>query len=328
MMVSRFTLILLLVAFLNALCFPLITLGLTHVSHMTFATLRAVLAGLALGVVAIMLRRPIPTDFRSWIALALIGLGATTSAYFGMFHAAEFVSPGLATVIANSQPLIAAALAFAFLSERLRPAQYVGLAIGFLGIVAVAVPQFDIKQGFDGVIGPAFIVLAAAGLAVSNVLMKGIRNRIDPLIAMSAQLLRVLIDRSGPSRNSLGVLAVVLGARSRSAQPGECIHPPDAGLRPAARYRVFRRAVRTLAGIRSGLDNDRPRDRGALWRILIGPKGTFKLIAAQTMTSRFAGQPRLPRSIDRDRVFGVADSGNARFCLCATCLEHGSRERR
>lgn len=189
MMVSRFTLILLLVAFLNALCFPLITLGLTHVSHMTFATLRAVLAGLALGVVAIMLRRPIPTDFRSWVALALIGLGATTSAYFGMFHAAEFVSPGLATVIANSQPLIAAALAFAFLSERLRPAQYVGLAIGFLGIVAVAVPQFDIKQGFDGMIGPAFIVLAAAGLAVSNVLMKGIRNRIDPLIAMSAQLL-------------------------------------------------------------------------------------------------------------------------------------------
>ncbi len=156
---------------------------------MTFATLGAVLAGLALGVVAIMLRRPIPTDFRSWVALALIGLGATTSAYFGMFHAAEFVSPGLATVIANSQPLIAAALAFAFLSERLRPAQYVGLAIGFLGIVAVAVPQFDIKQGFDGMIGPAFIVLAAAGLAVSNVLMKGIRNRIDPLIAMSAQLL-------------------------------------------------------------------------------------------------------------------------------------------
>ncbi|CAD7053566.1 hypothetical protein RHAB21_04521 [Pseudorhizobium halotolerans] len=39
-MVSRFTLILLLVAFLNALCFPLITLGLTHVSHMTFALSR------------------------------------------------------------------------------------------------------------------------------------------------------------------------------------------------------------------------------------------------------------------------------------------------
>jgi drug/metabolite transporter (DMT)-like permease len=188
-MVSRFTIILLLVAFLNALCFPLITLGLTHVSHMTFATLRAVSAGLVLGVVAIMLRRPIPTDFRSWIALTLIGLGATTLAYFGMFHAAEFVSPGLATIIANCQPLIAAALAFAFLSERLRPAQYFGLAIGFLGIVVVALPQLDIRRGFDGVIGPAFIVLAAAGLAVSNVLMKGVRHRIDPLVAMSAQLL-------------------------------------------------------------------------------------------------------------------------------------------
>lgn len=187
-MVSRFIPALLLVASLNALCFPLITLGLSHAPHMTFAMLRAALAGTSLAVIAIVLRRPIPSDFRLWIALAVIGFGATSSAYFGMFHAAEFVSPGLATIVANSQPLIAAALAFGFLSERLRPAQYLGLAIGFSGIVAVAVPQLDIAKGFDGAIGFFYIILAAIGLAFSNVLMKAIRSRIDPLVAMAAQL--------------------------------------------------------------------------------------------------------------------------------------------
>ncbi len=81
---------------------------------MTFATLRAMVAGLSLGIIAAILRRPIPTDAGSWIALCSIGLGAASLAYFGMIHAAEFVSPGLATILTNTQLLIAAVLAFGF----------------------------------------------------------------------------------------------------------------------------------------------------------------------------------------------------------------------
>jgi drug/metabolite transporter (DMT)-like permease len=45
-----------------------------------------------------------------------------------MFHAAEFVSPGLATVIANGQPLLAAILADAVLGEKIKAMGKVGLA--------------------------------------------------------------------------------------------------------------------------------------------------------------------------------------------------------
>lgn len=188
-MLTRSIPILILVAFLNALCFPLVTLGLEHAPHITFATLRAMIAGLSLAIVAAILRRPIPTDVGSWIALCAIGLGATTFAYFGMFHAAEFVSPGLATILTNTQPLIAAVFAFGFLSERLRPAQYMGLGIGFLGIITVAMPQLGFGDGFGKFAALSYALLAAAGLAVSNVVMKSIRGSIDPLVAMAAQLL-------------------------------------------------------------------------------------------------------------------------------------------
>jgi drug/metabolite transporter (DMT)-like permease len=72
--------------------------------------------------------------------IVLVGLGATSMGFLGMFHAAEFVSPGLATVIANVQPIIAAALAHVFLGERLMVIGKIGLAVGLAGIAAIAWP--------------------------------------------------------------------------------------------------------------------------------------------------------------------------------------------
>lgn len=180
---------LVLVGFLNAICYPLITLGLAFAPHLSFAALRAVVAGLALAIVAVALGRPIPADLRSWSMLAAIGLGATTFGYLGMFHASEFVAPGLATTITNSQPLIAAILAFAVLSERISVVQQVGLGLGFLGILVVSLPQFGMTGQNGFAVGLAYIVLAAGGLAASNVLMRALGTRIDPLVAMAAQLL-------------------------------------------------------------------------------------------------------------------------------------------
>ena len=96
-----------------ALCYPLITLGLDLAPHLAFATMRGGLAGLFLLAVAVLLRRPFPRAVHTWAVLFVVGLGSTSLGFLGMFHAAEFVSPGLATVIANAQPLLAAILAHA-----------------------------------------------------------------------------------------------------------------------------------------------------------------------------------------------------------------------
>ncbi|MBI3041717.1 MAG: DMT family transporter [Betaproteobacteria bacterium] len=104
---------LILVMILWAACFPLITVGLASAPHLTFAALRAILAGTALVALGVILRRPLPSGPAAWGWITAIGLGATTLGFLGMVHAAEFVAPGMATVIANTQPLIAAAVAYA-----------------------------------------------------------------------------------------------------------------------------------------------------------------------------------------------------------------------
>lgn len=113
----------------------------------------------------------------------------STLGFLGMFHAAEFVSPGLATVIANAQPLLAAILAHAILNERLEAKGRIGFAIGLGGIVAIAWPGLGFGAASGYLLGVAYIALAAAGVSVGNVAMKHLSSEIDAITAMGLQLL-------------------------------------------------------------------------------------------------------------------------------------------
>ncbi len=178
-----------LVMFLWAICFPLITAGFAYAPPLTFAALRAILAGAALIGLGLAMRRPWPRGGRVWITLVFVGLGATSVAYLGMFLAAEFILPGIATVLANTQPLLAAILAGLVLNERLGRIGWIGMALGFGGIILIVLPQiFDVQTENFG-LGLSYILLAAAGITISNVLIRSIAGRADPIMAMGVQFL-------------------------------------------------------------------------------------------------------------------------------------------
>jgi drug/metabolite transporter (DMT)-like permease len=172
-----------------AACFPLITVGLHLAPHLAFATLRAVLAGACLVALAVVLGRPLPRSLRSWALVALVGVGATSLGFFGMFHAAEFISPGLATVIANTQPLLAAVLAYTILGERLMALGKAGLVIGLSGIAAIAWPGLTSASMQDYSLGIAYVILAALGVAVGNIAIKRLTGTVDAIMAMGLQML-------------------------------------------------------------------------------------------------------------------------------------------
>jgi len=172
-----------------ALCFPLIVIGMPFAPHLSFAALRALIAGATLISIAIILKRPMPRTLADWRGLFIIGAGATTLGFLGMYHAAEFVGPGIATVIASTQPLLAAILAHYILRERIRRAGIASLAIGFGGILVISVPHLANGSADTYAIGTAYLILAALGTATGNVWIKKMSGELDGMVAMGIQLL-------------------------------------------------------------------------------------------------------------------------------------------
>ena len=177
------------VMFLWAICFPLIVLGLPYAPHLSFAAMRGLLAGIVLLLLALIMKRPQPREAKTWAQLALIGFGATTLGFFGMFHASEFITPGVATVIASTQPMMAAMLAAVMLKEYLPWRGKAGLAFAFFGIILISLPSFSGSDSDSSLLGIFYIILAALGITISNVLIRKIAGRVDALSAMGWQLI-------------------------------------------------------------------------------------------------------------------------------------------
>ncbi len=172
-----------------AACFPLITIGLDLAPHLAFAAMRAALGGVCLLLLGALFRRPMPRGARTWRLIGVVAFGDTTLGFLGMFHAAEFVSPGLATIIYNAQPPLTAVLAHAVLRERLKALGKAGLVAGFAGIIAIAWRGLASGNVNGYTLGIAYIFLAVTGEAVSNVALKRLPKESDAMMVMGVQLL-------------------------------------------------------------------------------------------------------------------------------------------
>lgn len=162
-----------LVALLWAICFPFITLGLPDAPPLLFAALRAFLAGGFLVVVAILKLggNASPFNLRNPVRLGFIGVSYTAMGFGGMFLGAGHLSPGLATVLAGTQPLIAAAIAASWLGETLKIKGVAGIFLGFSGVALLSMTGFG--GNTEGHLwGITWVLLAATGTAVGNILLK------------------------------------------------------------------------------------------------------------------------------------------------------------
>jgi drug/metabolite transporter (DMT)-like permease len=162
-----------LVALLWAICFPFIVTGLPDAPPLLFAALRAFLAGGLLFAIYLVQRRrePYPAKPRNLGMLGLIGFFYTAMGFGGMFLGAGQLSPGLATVLASTQPLIAASIAAAWLGETLKAKGIAGLGIGFLGVALLSWSGFN--QNSEGYLwGVTWILVGAVGTAIGNILLK------------------------------------------------------------------------------------------------------------------------------------------------------------
>lgn len=163
------------------LCFVGVQWGLRDSPLLWFAALRALLGGVALALVAAVQCRPLPRSVRSWGVIGALGLVNVSLAFGAMFAGIAGLATGTAAVLANAQPLLILLPAWWLYGERVSMRAGLALALGFGGLVLVAVPG----GGGQG----ALLSLVAASAVTAGTLMVRSLGDVDVVVASAAHFL-------------------------------------------------------------------------------------------------------------------------------------------
>ena len=142
--------------------FVVIKVALAHLPPLLFATLRFTLAFLP---AAFFLKRPaVP-----WLHLAAYGI-LIGAGQFGLLYIAmdRSISPGLASLVVQTQVFFTIGLAMWFTAERVRPFQWFALALAAAGLVIIV-----LNRGGDVTpLGLGLVLVAAMSWAGGNLVAK------------------------------------------------------------------------------------------------------------------------------------------------------------
>jgi len=173
-------------------------LSLFYGEPLTLIMWRCLLTGSVMLSVCLVMRVPWPRDFKSIAITAVIGILVNVGFLGGSYLAIDRqVSPGVVSLVTGMQPLLTAVIATPFLGERAGPRQYLGLVIGFAGVVLVMLNKIDL--GSVQLYGAGFAVVALLGITVATLLQKRFVSDLDLRTGMAIQFLSATLV--------LGVLA-------------------------------------------------------------------------------------------------------------------------
>jgi probable blue pigment (indigoidine) exporter len=162
-------------------CFIFIQAGLAYAPELWFATLRSVVAGVALLGYARLRGRPtLPSPsptLQLWATIAAFGFFNATLGFGFMFAGVAGASVGVAAVLANAQPLLILLPAYWLFGEPAGIRAAFGLAVGFAGLVVIA--------GLVGGGSGAWLsLLAAVAITIGTLLARRLRGT-DPVAVVA-----------------------------------------------------------------------------------------------------------------------------------------------
>jgi len=162
-------------------CFLGVRWGLRDAPLLWFAALRALVGGGALAAVAAVQRRPLPRSVGTWTSIGLLGFVNVTLAFAAMFAGIARMATGTAAVLANAQPLLILLPAWWLYGEKLSGPAAVALAMGFSGLLVVALPG-------GGGRGALLSLGSAVAVTTGTLMVRHLRN-VDVIVASAAHFL-------------------------------------------------------------------------------------------------------------------------------------------
>lgn len=151
--------------------FLIAKLGVPYAQPMTILAMRFVLAAIMMATVAALTRGPWPRSWRGIGHIAMVGI-LLHAIYLGGCYAAIYggMPAGMVALIAGFQPIVTATLAGPLLGERMRNLQWIGIAIGFIGLMMVLWDRFVIDFSHPAAL--LFAILSLLGITSATIYQK------------------------------------------------------------------------------------------------------------------------------------------------------------
>lgn len=151
--------------------FMIAKLGVPYAQPMTILAIRFVLAAIMMAGVAFIMRAPWPRSWRRIGHIAAVGV-LLHAVYLGGCYVAIYAGmpAGMAALIAGFQPILTATMAGPILGERTRPLQWIGIAIGFVGLMMVLWERIVIDLSHPAAL--LFAILSLLGITSATIYQK------------------------------------------------------------------------------------------------------------------------------------------------------------
>ena len=170
-------------------------LGLPDAEPLTLLSLRYAAVLLLMGAVALSTRAPWPRTPSAWAHIAVSGLLVHAVYLGGVFTAIRLGLPaGVTALVVGLQPVLTALGAGLFLRERVRSAQWAGLALGLAGVVLVVAHKVVGGSAAVALLAPA--VVALVGITAGTLYQKRFCPAFDLRTGSVIQFLPCLVVTS------------------------------------------------------------------------------------------------------------------------------------
>lgn len=152
--------------------------GLPFVEPLTFLVIRFVPVAALMLAVALATHAPWPDNPAQWGHSALVGVLMHGAYLGGVFLAIAHGMPaGIVSLIVGLQPILTAVVVGPLLGERVRPRQWLGLALGFGGVVLVLLGKLTLDGATAAAAG--FALVALAGVTFGTLYQKRFCATVD-----------------------------------------------------------------------------------------------------------------------------------------------------
>jgi drug/metabolite transporter (DMT)-like permease len=178
----KFIVLIILSTALMGSAFSVIKMGDIYASPLMFAAIRFILAGLLLAFFVGIMRMPHPKNLREWLYVAVIGFFQTTGVFGAIFLSLRTITAGESSILIFVNPILVV-LFSAFIGVRYRLLQWIGVIVGFIGVV--------ILIGFHPYyhVGVWIALSGAVFWAITTLLVKRVSSFINIWVLTAYQML-------------------------------------------------------------------------------------------------------------------------------------------